>query len=98
MSFTADQIEAIVNELIELKSNHSTEQINDMTKFDDFKIKNKLFYETIILGEFDHNVFKQMMAMKRKLELGEDQYSVDVKFGQFMSEKYIDPVKHKFKS
>ena len=40
----------------------------------------------------DISIFKQMMKMKRKLENGEEQYSVDVKFGKFMAENYIDPV------
>ena len=30
--------------------------------------------------------------MKRKLEGGEDPYSVDVKFGEYMADKYIAPV------
>jgi hypothetical protein len=33
-----------------------------------------------------------MMKRKREIEAGKDQYSVDVKFGKFMAEKYIDPV------
>ena len=37
MSFTADQIEEIVKELMELRKTHSDEDINGMTKFDDFK-------------------------------------------------------------
>ena len=40
-------------------------------------------------------IFKQMMKMKRELESGKDQYSVDVKFGQYMADKYIDPVINK---
>jgi len=38
------------------------------------------------------NIYRQMMKMKRKLESGEDQYSVDVKFGKYMAEKFVDPV------
>jgi hypothetical protein len=96
MSFTADQIEEIVKELMELRKTHSDEDINGMTKFDDFKLKNKLFYNTILSNDMDMEIFKQMMVMKRKLENGEEQYSVDVKFGRYMSDKYIEPVKHKF--
>jgi hypothetical protein len=40
----------------------------------------------------DLGIFNQMMAMKRRVEGGEDQYSVDVRFGKFMAEKYIDPL------
>jgi hypothetical protein len=50
-----------------------------------------MFYETILNGQFEPEIFKEMMKMKRKLEKGEDQYSVDVKFGQFMADKYIAP-------
>jgi hypothetical protein len=97
MSFTADQVEEIVKELMELKKTHSVEDINGMTKFDDFKLKNKVFYNTILSDDMDMEIFKQMMFMKRKLESGEEQYSVDVKFGKYMSDKYIEPVKHTFK-
>ena len=38
------------------------------------------------------SIYKNMMKMKRKLEGGEDQYSVDVKFGEFMAEKYLKPI------
>jgi hypothetical protein len=40
-------------------------------------------------------IFKEMMKMKRRLESGEDQYSVDVKFGQFMADKYLKPIVEK---
>jgi hypothetical protein len=96
MSYTADQIEAIVNELITLKKDHTVEQINQLDKFTDFKTKNRIFYEMTISQEgMDFNIFKEMMKMKRRLESGEDQYSVDVRFGKFMAEKYIDPLTHK---
>jgi hypothetical protein len=86
----ADQIEQIVNEITELKKTKTKEELD--TIYTEFRTKNKLLYETVLSGEMDNFVFKQMMSMKRKLEAGEDQYSVDVKFGQFMSERYIDPV------
>ena len=96
MSFTADQIEVIVNKLISLKKTYNGTDIDLMEEFDDFKLKNKMFYE-MILSEagLDLPVFKEMMKMKRRLESGEDQYSVDVRFGQFMATKYIDPVTKK---
>ena len=50
---------------------------------------------TISQEGVDFNIFKEMMKMKRRLESGEEQYSVDVRFGKFMAEKYIDPLTHK---
>ena len=93
MVFTADQIEQIVEELTKLKATHTLEELNAMHEFLDFRTQNRIFYEMIISIEGVNNlVFKEMMKMKRKLEAGEEQYNVDVKFGQFMSTKYIDPV------
>lgn len=97
MSFTADQIEEIVDKLIKLKETHTVDQINALEEYTEFKTKNRMFYE-MILSEagLDQVIFKEMMKMKRRLEAGEDQYSVDVKFGRFMAHKYIDPVSHNF--
>jgi len=98
MSFTADEIEKIVDELKNLKENTSIEEINGMERFNDFKIKNRMFYEMILSENgLDPVIFKEMMKMKRRLESGEDQYSVDVRFGKYMAEKYIDPVANKLK-
>ena len=97
MSLTANEIESIIEELNYLKTIKSIEEINAMERFNDFKIKNKMFYEMIISGNMDPVIFKEMMKMKRRLESGEDQYSVDVHFGQFMAEKYIEPVTKKLK-
>jgi hypothetical protein len=88
----ADKIEEIVNELLELKKTKTREEINELEKFSDFKSKNKVFYEVILSSDMDISIFREMMRMKRRLEAGEDQYSVDVKFGEFMAGKYIDPV------
>jgi hypothetical protein len=66
--------------------------INEIEEFKQFKEENKLFYETILSENMDMNIYRQMMKMKRKLESGEDQYSVDVKFGKYMAEKFVDPV------
>ena len=88
----ADEIEAVVQRLMLLKNEFSVLDIDKMPEFDDFKKENKLFYDTILSDDMDILIFKQMMKMKRKLENGEEQYSVDVKFGKFMAEKYIDPV------
>ncbi len=88
----ANEIETIVNKLLELKKKISLQEIDIMPEFNDFKLKNKLLYETVLSDNMDISVFKKMMQMKRKLEGGEDQYSVDVKFGKYMAEKYIDPI------
>jgi len=85
----ADEIERIVAELSLLKDSLSKEELDN--KFLDFRTKNRMFYETILNGQFEPEIFKEMMKMKRKLEKGEDQYSVDVKFGQFMADRYIAP-------
>ena len=67
-----------------------------MSEFETFKNQNRLFYEMIINGQFEEPVFKQMMAMKRRIESKElNNYEADVKFGQYMAEKYIDPVINK---
>jgi len=86
----ADEIEAVVDKLLKLKKNNI--DVNSLTEFDDFRLHNKLFYETVMSDSFDTNIYKQMMVMKRRLEGGEDPYSVDVKFGEYMAEKYINPV------
>jgi hypothetical protein len=88
----ANEIEEIVEHLLFLIKNITVAEINQMPEFDNFKTKNKLFFETILAGHHDPQIFKKMMAMKRKLESGSTQYEVDVKFGKFMAEKYIDPV------
>jgi hypothetical protein len=88
----SDEIEIIVNKLLLLKKEKSIAEINELTEFDTFKKENKLLYETVLSDNMDLPIFKQMMKMKRKLEDGEDQYSVDVKFGKYMAEKFIDPI------
>jgi hypothetical protein len=88
----ADEIEVVVEQLLSLKKKMSIGNIDKMPEFEDFKKENKLFYDTVLSNDMDITIFKQMMKMKRKLENGEEQYSVDVKFGKFMAEKYIDPV------
>ena len=88
----ANDIEKVVAKLIILKETLSKEQIDLDPEFNLFKEKNRLFYETIISGEMNNEIFKRMMGLKRKLEAGEDSYGVDVKFGQYMAEKYVDPL------
>jgi len=88
----AVQIEEFVNKLLYLKKHISIEQINELEEFKQFKEENKIFYEMILNDNMDMGIYRQMMKMKRKLESGEDQYSVDVKFGKYMAEKFVDPV------
>lgn len=91
-SMNADQIEKTVATLLELVQVHPREYIDTLEEFDSFKKQNKTFYDLILKKEHNETIFKQMMKMKRLLESGQDQYSVDVKFGTYMSEKFIDPV------
>jgi len=88
----AIEIEETVNKLLYLKKHISIEQINELEEFKQFKEDNKIFYEMILNDNMDMDIYRQMLKMKRKLESGEDQYSVDVKFGKYMAEKFIDPV------
>ena len=90
MSMKADEIEKVVKELIIAKDTLKKENLD--TLFLDFRTRNRMLYELILEGNFDPVIFNEMMKRKRELENGSDQYSVDVKFGKFMAEKYIDPV------
>jgi hypothetical protein len=92
MSFTADQIESIIAKLKILKETHTLED-KVFEEFNEFKLKNRLLYDMVLSSDgIDETIFKEMMRMKRRLENGEDQYSVDVRFGKYMAGKYIDPV------
>ena len=93
MSMKADEIEKVVKELIIAKDTLKKENLD--TLFLDFRTRNRMLYELILEGNFDPVIFNEMMKRKRELENGSDQYSVDVKFGKFMAEKYIDPLTHK---
>jgi hypothetical protein len=88
----AVEIEEVVNKLLYLKKHMHVSEINELEEFKQFKEENKLFYEMILSDNMDMGIYRQMMKMKRKLESGEDQYSVDVKFGKYMAEKFVDPV------
>ena len=92
--FTANDIEEITAKITQLKKTHTYSEITDLEEFLEFRINNRMFFE-LILSESNiqsNVIFKQMMKMKRELESGKDQYSVDVKFGQYMADKYINPV------
>ena len=89
MSMSADEIEKIVESILQLKEKVSRQELD--TQFLDFRTKNRIFYETLLNGQFQPEIFKEMMKRKRELESGKDQYSVDVKFGEYMAEKYLAP-------
>jgi len=89
----AEEIERTVNKLIDLLKTNTVEEIESMSEFDSFKKgAGKMLYQMVITNTFDNSIFKEMMKMKRLIESGEDQYSVDVKFGRYMAGKFIDPV------
>ena len=90
---SAEIIEKNVTELLLLKDQKSKEELD--IQFLEFRTKNRMFYETILNGQFEPTIFKEMMKRKRELESGKEQYGVDVKFGQFMADKYINPVINK---
>ena len=95
--FTANDIEKITAKITQLKKTHTDSEITNLEEFLEFRTSNRMFFE-LILSESDiqsNVIFKQMMKMKRELESGKDQYSVDVKFGQYMADKYINPVINK---
>ena len=89
--FTADEVEEIVKKIKILKIKHTSVEITEMEEFLEFRTSNRMFFELILSEDnVEKNViFKQMMKMKRELEGGKDQYSVDVKFGQYMADKYL---------
>ena len=93
----ANEIEKVVNQLFELSKELTRTEIDLLPEFDEFKTQNKLFYEVIFSPDFNLPIFKEMMKMKRRLEDGEDQYSVDTRFGKFMSDIYLEPVVSKLK-
>ena len=97
--FTANEIESFVKRINLLKKDYTSFEITEMEEFYEFRMSNRMFFE-LILSDNDvqkNVIFKQMMKMKRNLEGGEEQYSVDVKFGQYMADKFIDPVINKKK-
>jgi hypothetical protein len=85
----ASEIESIVAKLLELKNEYSIEYINTLPEFEEFRKTQRMFYETVLSGTFEPEIFKVMMDYKRKIENGSDQYSIDVQFGQYMADRYI---------
>lgn len=87
------EIEQVVNSLLKLKAEgKSKDFIDSLSEFKDFRKNNKTFYDMILAEDFDQEIFKKMISLKRKVEEGGDSYEADVKFGKFMAEKFIDPV------
>ena len=93
MSLKADDIEKIVAEILSFKNIFPRSKLDDL--YLDFRTKNRMFYEMIMDNQFDTEIFKEMMKAKRKLEAGQDQYSVDTQFGKFMADKFITPALEK---
>jgi hypothetical protein len=58
----ANTIESIVNEILFLMKTLNKDKLD--TLFLDFRTKNRMLYETILKGEFDREIFKQMMKYK----------------------------------
>ena len=86
----AEEIEKTVNKILEYKNLNKS-----LDEFENFKNENKLLYEAVTSDDYNPEIFKEMMKMKRLLESGKEQYAVDVRFGKFMAEKFIDPVVNK---
>jgi len=90
--FTATEVEEIVKKIQTLKNlKHTSDEITEMEEFLEFRTSNRMFFELILADNNiqENIIFKQMLKMKRELEGGKDQYSVDVKFGQYMADKYL---------
>ena len=96
---SSDEIEKITYMILELKKTKSNEQfeiiVEKIPEISEFKKNNKLLYKTILEDDFNMEIFKEMTQMKRRLEQGDDQYSVDVNFGKFMADKFVNPVVNK---
>ena len=88
----ADQIEEIVMDILDAKKTRSIESIKEDPKYNTFKTILEPLYTMVLSDEMNVSIFKEMMNCKRKLEKGDDPYSVDVRFGQFMAEQYVYPV------
>jgi len=72
-----------------IKDNTFSEDLVD----ESFKKNYKSLYDILISKDsYNEEIFQKLMSMKEKLEKGEDSYKVDVELGQYMAEKYIDPV------
>jgi len=93
--FSADQLEKDVYTLVNAKKHNTVSEIENSPDFDNFRKDNKMIYDMVMENDFNEEIFKELIRMKRRLEAGEDKYSVDVRFGQFMADRYITPVKEK---
>jgi len=94
--FSADQLQHDVYTLVNARKHHTVSEIENSPEFDNFRKDNKMIYDMIVKeNDFNEEIFKELIRMKRRLEAGEDQYSVDVRFGQFMADRYLAPIKEK---
>lgn len=94
--FTADQLQRDVYELVNARKDRTESEIDSDPRFDEFRKDNKMMYDMIVKeNDFNEEIFKELISMKKLLESGEDQYSVDVRFGQFMADRYLTPIKEK---
>ena len=91
----SEEIEIYVHKLLELKKYKTTDEIDLNTETLDFKTKYPDLYKIVLSNEMDIEIFNKMMICKRKLENGDDPYSVDVKFGEIMAERYVYPLINK---
>ncbi len=89
-SLTADYIEKMVK--LAKIYHFEGKSFDESPELAEFGKKHQMLLNTIKDSTFNEEIFKQMMKCKRQLENGVNPYSVDVKFGTFMKEKYIDPV------
>jgi hypothetical protein len=92
-NLSTDDIETMVYNILDSKANGTF----DEKEFILLKTELPSLYEMVISEDMDLNIFKHFIKMKRKLDSGEDSYKVDVKVGEFMAERYIDPVVKKLK-
>ena len=53
----ADEIEAIVGQLLELKKTHTIAQIDLIDEFKEFREKNKIFYQVILSDDMNMEIF-----------------------------------------
>ena len=86
----ASEIIKVTNSILADLKNSCFDPLKD--EYYAFKQEHKSLYEIVISPDFNMEIFIQMMTLKNRLEAGEDSYKIDVELGQYMAERYIDPV------
>lgn len=86
----ASEIIKVTNNILADLKNGTFDPLKD--EYYTFKTEHKSLYEIVISPDFNMEIFIQMMTLKNRLEAGEDSYKIDVELGQYMAERYIDPV------